>query len=610
MRAAAADTMPGAFGSDSKEPDRGTRQMKPIFSVFVMIAVLCRVLPSTSTAVASPPDPAAVLSVVPADFWALLQINNQRALDDKLAHLFQQINLPPLRVMESFQAKINLGPQIKHDGSLTVVLMPAESVEELGSRAVLIFPCDSVESLLADFKPEKITEHLWRGELVWGPTFVGRKGDFAVFGATQEATTSVLESKAALGSKLAGLNLAEFSKNDINILVRSRELVSSTALQAVINKQNETADSAAIFGADSLLHLDSRALQQIEAVHVGIDLNAARLRLTAELRPVENSTLSKLLAFAAPAEHTPLSLLPDQPYIMAAAASGTPQQLETKADEFDKLFQSPAIESATNPEKLAQFRQSLKTLIRSISEAAAAVSTESQSPEGLAAVIAVLKVADARHWINELHKAADVLMDDLFISEASNRFFRDITFETGADTIDGVSVDHLVLELIEAPAPTDPKDEALDYAATFGTAKKVIQLASVDDSTVAVCLGDQPRVMGSLILAARGQAQPLTKNTAVTTARSFLPPQSNMIVLLSPQELIRTARTLARIQDKVEAFPYLTPVSNLPIAATITRADQACRIEVAIPIDLAAAIRNSVFPLGRATSAAASSNGD
>ncbi len=123
--------------------------------ILMMLAVL---LSGRSGAGAADPvrGDTAILSAIPADCWGFVQINNLRALDDKLVTFLEQIKLPPMRLIEMLQARLNLGPQITYDGSLAVVLTPADTLADMGTRTVLVFPCASVESLLSDFPTEKI----------------------------------------------------------------------------------------------------------------------------------------------------------------------------------------------------------------------------------------------------------------------------------------------------------------------------------------------------------------------------------------------------------------------------------------------------------------------
>ena len=231
-------------------------------------------------------------------------------------------------------------------------------------------------------------------------------------------------------------------------------------------------------------------LKQIESAHLGVHLNAARIKITGTIQPMRNSVLAALLEFGAPADSSLLALLPNQPFIVAAAGRGTATQAQIKAAEFDKFLDSEAIASGTDPEKLAQFRQALRSVIGAIQSGAGALSTQPQSPDGLIALIGALKLTDAQTWLADVHKAADLLGEGFFVNESAKRFYNNIRYEPNADIITGVPVHHLVLDLIETSAETPARK--IDYSAALGPAKKVLQIAAVDSQTVVVCLGAQP----------------------------------------------------------------------------------------------------------------------
>ena len=563
--------------------------MKWTIRIMMALAVLVTGRSGTAAADAVRSE-TAILSAIPADCWGFVQINNLRALDDKLVTFLEQIKLPPMRLIEMLQVRLNLGPRITYDGSLAIVFTPADTLADMGTRTVLIFPCASVESLLSDFPTEKIRENLWRAELVWGPTYVGQQGEFAVFGTTEQAASAVLNGKKRINKIITGPLLEEFKRSDANIWINVQAFLASPAMNSAPAENDPSGGSASIFGSGSVLAMNRDTLKQIETVHAGVHLNAARIKITGTIQPVRDSVLAALLEFGSPADPSLLALLPNQPFIVAAAGRATAAQAQINAAEFDKFLDSETIASGTDPEKLAQFRQALRSVIGAIQSGAGALSTQPQSPQGLLAVIGVFKLTDAQAWLADVQKAADLLGEGFFVNESAKRFYNSVRYQPNADTITGVPVHHLVLDLI-ATSPETPARK-IDYSAALGPAKRVIQIAAVDSQTVVVCVGDHPRLMAALIASARGQAVGLDRYTGLAKVKPFLPGDNNVFVLFSPEELIRTGRTLARMQDKVESFSHQMPQIDTPIGATVARSPAGCRIEAVIPIDLAAALKS------------------
>ncbi len=197
-------------------------------------------------------------------------------------------------------------------------------------------------------------------------------------------------------------------------------------------------------------------------------------------------------------------------------------------------------------------------------------------------------VDGAQRWIGDVQSAAVLLGEGFFVNQATKPYYKSVSFQLNADTITGVSVHHLVLDAPEVPA--DPATTKLDYWAAFGPARRVIQIAAIDDTHVLVCVGDHPRVMASLIASARGQSAGLDAYTGLAKVKQFLPQQYNMFMLFSPEELIKLGRTLARTQDKVELFPYQLEKLQTPIGMTVSGTKSGCRIEAILPVDLVAGL--------------------
>ena len=69
----------------------------------------------------------------------------------------------------------------------------------------------------------------------------------------------------------------------------------------------------------------------------------------------------------------------------------------------------------------------------------------------------------------------------------------------------------------------------------------------------------------------------------------------NMLMLFQPEELVRLGRTLARMQQKIEEFPYQMPGIGTPVGLAVTGGPKMCRIEAVVPIDLVAALKSALL---------------
>ncbi len=525
-----------------------------------------------------------VLEVIPGRCWGFVAVRNPQQFDDKVQNLLGQWSLPPTRLLESLEARLNLGPKINRDGGLAMVMMPGEPAEPAGNNAVLLFACSSVESLLGDFSAEALEPGLWRAELVWGPTFVGQKGGFAVFGTTAAATRAVLQDGAPLVQRWSGPRLEAYRSADVALWIGAGGV--AAAVQSYFGEAGES-DPLQVFG-NALRAALRRWSGDVESALLAVDLDERRLRAAAIVEPRPGSRLAEILDFEEPAGRSWLSLLADHPLILAGGSAVSRRQMDAKVAELDAILQDPLIVQATVPDKLARFRTLLADLVRRVRGAAWGLSSRSQSPEGLATIIAVLRVDQAEGWLSDLAQAAGVLNDGLFGSPQANGYYRSVSYAAAADTVNGHRVDQLTIDLLPRSAADDP--EALDYLGALGPPRKVIQLAVVDRNTIAVCVGDQPRVLFELIESAADPAIGLGKSPAVAQVQPLLPADAVLTTLVWPGELLRVARLLAQRQARVAVFPYGQIDVATPVAGTITTAGGMSRIEAVLPLDVFAAL--------------------
>ena len=123
-----------------------------------------------------------------------------------------------------------------------------------------------------------MSSNLWRADLVWGPTYIGRRGGFAIFGTTAEATTAVLNSNKPISKSITGLLRDEFKAGDVNLWINPRRVLASDAFAEGLEQAELPADRPAVFGTDSIFSLNRRMISQVESIHIALQINAARVR--------------------------------------------------------------------------------------------------------------------------------------------------------------------------------------------------------------------------------------------------------------------------------------------------------------------------------------------
>ena len=537
----------------------------------------------------SQPPPEDILSVIPDDCWGFVVIRNLADLDQKTVQFFEALKVPPVRPIEMFNTRLNLGPQINPNGSVGVVFVPAESFDQIGSRSVLLFHCTDVDTLLQGFQTEKIQDNLWKADLVWGPTFACRKGSFVLLGSTDQSVLAVRDGSASIRNHLTPAQRTEFESSDIYGFLNGQTLFQSPALAEKFKSWDENRHADSILGADSIWWMDSQWLRQLAAIHWTLNLDNSRILLRANVEPQSNSTLAKILAFGPAENPEPFSTLPNLPTIAALNAQFTPEQRTTFAEQLDKLFQSEKITTNTDPKKLESARAKIRELVNSIQGSEWSLNQIPENQSGVLGLLMTLQVADSQAWLSNLQNIVSILDQGLFTKPQSNPYYQKITWQPDADEISGCKIHHLTIEW-PTRENSKPKDATatLDYPAAWGGSTLLIQLAAPNPNTVLCCVGGYPQIMGQLLYADRDQVSTLQTNEEIATLKSIGIAQHQLIGVFSVEQWITLKRTLARLQDMVESVPERMEPVHAPVGFTLLHEGSIAHVEVVIPAQLIA----------------------
>ncbi|MCG3138216.1 MAG: hypothetical protein HJJLKODD_02077 [Phycisphaerae bacterium] len=542
-------------------------------------------LPAAVTAQNTPSD-----NILPADAWAVVQVQQLAQLDEKLAVWIQQLQVPVFRLQELLQTRLQLGDHIDLGGRFYIVFQPADTVDQIGPSAILLFPCREFAQWRTAHQATAIDEQIWQTTLSWGPTWVAQCDQYVAMGSNVEALRRYLQAEKGLLKSWPVKLTAEWTTADLSAWVNLAAVRQSSAGREWLEQLQPTLDTSALFiNHDTLLSSPAAWLMQNDIALLLVDLNPSRLRIRLLLQPQSASVWDTLLQLPPAEKFELLNLLPTQPYLFTVAGRWQASQAQALAGEFNRLFDTPVVTAATTVPTLQTLRQKLIRLISGVVGGSWGVVAIPESPEGTICLMGVIQVADATVWLAELQSAAGLINDQLFVAPQANKLIGRVQYLPAADSILNKPIDQLT---IDPPAAASqpvaaPPVSVINYWAAWGP-HCVVQLVAIDQQHIAICVGGQARQMGQLLSHQADPASSLGRQSGYVQAVALLSAPPSLCLTIEPDEMLAVGRQLARRQGLAETFPYRTAALETPLIVGITRNDDWITGELIIPFELVA----------------------
>jgi hypothetical protein len=567
----------------------------------------------------APADPMAILKVIPQDATAFLTVRNLEKFDQDIIDVATKLGIPlgPNGVfpglLDMMKSNLKITAGLQEKASLATVVLNCRNVETFQNiPTVILVPSDDPEALTQTMNPEKV-EGLMKLNMGGTPFFAAPKGDFLVLSAGAGAVKSVVEADdEGIIQALSERQLDAFKKQAITGWVdmesfspQLRTEVENT-LTGMMMMSDPTADASQINATvDQVL----QTIKQTEKMSVGIVLNeqvGLKLIFTTIMQP--NTEYGKQMASIAPAKSPLLIGLPAEQAIVAAGStmSGDKEIARKQMNKaWDQVFASPEIKQTIGEERIELLKKQLTAMFVPVDKFSFSISSlPINSEHGLIGIAAAFKTDDSRKYkanLSDLFSTVkksfvEAMKENAQMTEEQIAAFSEAAqWRADAEQIDGLSVDHMYIDLAKAP----DMDEATlqETKKILGRDGILLRVAAIDENWfVATFGGGQERFMNVVQLAREGKA-PLADTMKIQKIDDRLPSEDLLAEFyFYPDNLIGLISNIA--QSMGEQLPFPIALANAaPIAMTSTKVGETGQqVDVLIPIELAVSVGNTARP--------------
>ena len=407
---------------------------------------------------ASPSD---VLSAMPGNVPFALAVRNPSEFESRVSALSEHLGIP-VRPFTLAKGWLRIVEGLDEQRSAGVALLPGASESHAGSP-LLLLPTTDFEALTRYLRPRPAAQGLTELSLRSRSAFAAQRGPYTLIGSNPEAVQAATTAMISLGERLSPGSRRLWNQSDLFVCVDVASCLRPTAGRA---------ETGQPWGSELLLRLAER----VERLHAGFSVVADGLQATLLLSPRGPRNRTNEASESR-------EVLDDR---LLATVTNLPSALEFVGDaECAAAFLDgwqyvlPVLERmagglrAGESEKLAEM---IRDAAAGLSSFALALSLEeNDGSNGLVVAKLVRFDQNADHLQQYVENVSGFLSREPFVDSQWNVAAKRVSFRPAAESIAGLTVDQLVLDL------TAFHDERADMLKRLlATDRLVVRLATAE----------------------------------------------------------------------------------------------------------------------------------
>lgn len=606
-----------------------------LLTLFVSTAVgFAQTAPVQGAAEATASKPAAtrpvpnLLTVVPADAWGVVGVNNMEKLDSEVMRLASKLSLPiffapsglvqmGLGIMQGFDARGGIGmifldkikygqaagwemfPNLPAPMVLAVASTdPQEMIKSLNGK-----PGEEEGTYNAVLGKEKVVAAAKDGYVVFAPDATLVKAVAAVGGAP--ATRPVITTLHA------GL-VKELKDSNLFVLLNVKPITATVApiVRGLIATFSAAAQAQA--GAQGAPNMGEAAgayfdilSKQVDRLAVLGNLNTDGLTLSALVTFQTNTMLQKVFAAIKPANQPLLADLPAGQFVLAAGAIKTSDQY---AKDLAELFSKPmldAMRSSGNPVMVAAAEQQTKImnlrleLNRMQQSTRFGIYLQPNAENGLVAAVASGQFADGAKAYDLIKQIVKLQVDSLTAQKPKAKdFLEAVTYTPAAETVDNMKVDVLLFDVTKLPKivpnMTETESEQLIKVVKtlLGTDGVTVRVA-VGGKNIVASLGGSTPFLKKAVEATKSSAAPLVKQDGIAKVQERLPKTRVAAMYISAENALSTVDQVAKALGE-QPLPFEPGQTSAPAVGMLLADPAGAHVSLYVPTELMVSVRGMV----------------
>ncbi|MFQ5489768.1 MAG: hypothetical protein ACE5GE_03505 [Phycisphaerae bacterium] len=528
--------------------------------------------------VAHAAGPNAVLEAVPGDAWGVVLVRNLADVDKKLMGFSQAINSPMAGMSPLMMAKGMLGlfAGVDDNEGLALVVMPMSSPEDFENKAALLIPTNNYDELLSTMQPAEAVEGISQVTFQGNPSFVAKKGKFAVFGPSADAVKAVVAGEGNVAKQMTPHQLERMGTDDLTLWVNLGAATQSEMVGGLLGMLEG-------MGAGS----SAETIRAFQSAQISVRFGPKGIDLGFYGNAKPGTPMAEAIKGTKAPAGSLLAGLPAEDYILAAGSVTSAQGAKLLESYVDQA--SAGMAMTMDPEMAGAMSKLLgicKGLVGGIRSMGFSINALPEEAEGMVSATAVIGLDGAAPGfvksIGELYNAATVELGE----EHATKIKSALSFSA-----DGERAAKLTLNAAELGA--DEEDLGI-MTKVFGAEGLVFRFAAVDDKHVAVTFGGGQAHADAVAKLVQGGQAPLTADPGIQKMAASAPAKRVSETYFSASNLMGLAK---RIGEAVgDPLPFeLGPVESPVTVYSFVTPDGGSQGDLIVPAELIKAVMQAVM---------------
>ncbi len=586
---------------------------------------------ATAAAPATQPAPS-VLTVVPADAWGVVGVNDLEQLDSEVMRLGQRLGLPIFFAPSGLlQMGLGITQGFNPSGGIAVIVLNAQKypgaagwpmASGMPVPAVLALAAAEPEALIQSLngKPAEDAENMFSVSLQNQPVFAAVKGGFVLIGPDVDVLKD-LTAKGAAATQMAMAALKPaFTKyvtsSNLFVYVNARPVLATygpvlkgllafaaAAAQGAGHEEGPGAAAGPAMATMLSTYIDILS-KQLDKVLIFANLEPNGLHLSGLVTFQPDTLLSKVFAAARPTGRPLLAGLPGGTFVLAAGSEQTGQEYaKPLADLFMKPYMD-AMRASENPALAAAAEQQAKMmdvriqLAKLQQTAQAGVYVLPKTQEAMLGLLLVGRFTDAVKAYDLIKQNVKSQVDMVVEQQPRAKEFLDlVTYTPEVETVEGAKVDTLLLDLTKASellsVPEEKVAEVIKAVKVLLGPDGLKARVALTEKSITVTLGGGQTFLKEALAAAKAGKAPVATQPAVTKVTDRLPKDRLGVLYLSVENLLRVVDHMGKVVAD-EGLPFQVGETSAPLVVALIGDPLGLHGTVYVPTELAVSIKGMV----------------
>lgn len=550
------------------------------------------------------------LASIPADAIGFLCVPSIKELDAGYQKAINDLQLqpfvqPPMNsIVGLIKTALPMLGGMDENGPLTVVLMPAATMFELGQKVAILVPAREPKAMIESMNGQSTEDGLWSVNVMGQPLYAAIAKKTLIIGRTADVVQAVKKSDAGINTKLDKAQTQLLGEVSIGLWLDGANLfgkmLKPMADMMLFPMMTGSAPPGSFIAksAEMNKHNINMFLTGVASIGFGISLDDGGLSLKGAMATIPGSDLAKQVKVK-PTTASLLRGLPGRDFVMAFGQTTDPDQAKAAVKSLDVLFSAADGVEGIDQEKVEKLQDVFQRWALTMTGIRGTLELLTPGPGGLIGLSVIIDTSDSGKWLEGLEETVE-LAKQIALGATGKLGDEDIEAVVGAisladaEEIDGTKVRHLKIDLSKMNQIDE--DDLEEVLAVIGKEGPLLRMAPVGEKQVVLSFGGGKDHMAGLIQSAKKGEALLEQNVGVKNVSTHLPKERASVFYIAADQAIEMVRAVTKAVGEDE-FPVQMEPVNAPLAGSVTGADGWTRYDLFLPNELLLAGKNVAMGL-------------